>query len=89
MKSTNYRRGAEKERRIVNKFRSLGQIALRSAGSHSPIDVVVIDKEKREIRLIQAKLTNLHSLGKGEREKLLKEMDSFNGIYVVKGELWD
>jgi len=86
MSQTNYQRDAAKERRIVNKFRKEGCIALRSAGSHSPIDVVVVDFENRIIKLIQAKMGYL---SKNMKEKILKEGDVLNGEYRVFFELWD
>ena len=52
MGNQNYRRGANFERSILNKLRSLGYDGMRSAGSHScadlfvwiPIDIIVEDK---------------------------------------------
>jgi len=84
---TNYQRGADKERRIVNKFRNKGCLALRSAGSHSPVDVVVVDVDLKEIKLIQAKLGGY--LSKSAKKKLLDDLAKFDGEYNVKGELWD
>lgn len=86
MALTNYRRGADKERRIVNKFRKAGAIALRSAGSHSIIDVVTIDKQNKIILLIQSKLGYL---SKPEKERIRKEGEQLNGDYRVVFELWD
>lgn len=83
---TNYQRGANKERRIVNKFRKEGQIALRSAGSHSEIDIVAIDFNSRIIRLIQSKLGYLPP---GERKRILESGQKFNGDYKVLFELHD
>jgi Holliday junction resolvase len=66
MPNKNYRRGADKERKIVRermprkKFDEVkedGVIAFRSAGSHSPIDVISIDFKKRVISCIQCKHT--------------------------------
>ena len=42
---TMYQKGADRERKIVNRAREKGHIAFRSAGSHSPIDVCIIDKK--------------------------------------------
>jgi Holliday junction resolvase len=52
---TNYRRGYEIERKLVNELREHGWTAVRSAGSHSPFDVVAVAFHK--IRLIQCKRT--------------------------------
>jgi len=55
MPNKNYVKGVRFERKLVNQARAEGLIAFRSAGSHSPIDVVIIDKFKRKIDLIQCK----------------------------------
>ena len=86
MALTNYRRGADKERRIVNKYRKAGKIALRSAGSHSIIDVVAIDKENKVIYLIQSKLGYL---SKPEKLRIKQEGEQLNGEYTVIFSLWD
>lgn len=84
-KAKKYKRGAEKERKIVRIAKSEGCIAFRSAGSHSPIDVCIIDFTNRKIKLIQCK----HSLklrGKIEpklKEKLESEFRFLNGTYEV------
>ena len=59
MPNKNYIKGARKERKLVNKARKKGLIAFRSAGSHSPIDVIIIDHKKGHIRMIQCKPSNL------------------------------
>ena len=41
----NYLKGVRKERKIVNIARNEGKLAFRSAGSHSPIDVFILDKK--------------------------------------------
>ena len=83
-----YKRGAEKERKIVNKAKEEdGVIALRSAGSHSPIDVIIIDTLNKKISLIQCKHT-LKLRGDIEpklKEKLEKEHKPIiDGTYDVK-----
>jgi len=50
-----YRKGYRYEREIVNQAIKDGCISFRSAGSHSPIDVCIIDKIRKEIFFIQAK----------------------------------
>jgi len=81
-----YRKGADEERRIVRLFREKGSVALRSAGSHSPIDVVVIDHNLREIKLIQSKLGKL-SVNK--RKSIINNSIKLEGTYKVKFELWN
>lgn len=50
-----YLKGVRKERKLVNTNKALGHISFRSAGSHSPIDVVVINERLKAIRFYQAK----------------------------------
>ena len=70
MVNRNYQKGARYERKLVNEAKAEGNIAFRSAGSHSPIDVCVVNSKDREIRLIQAKIGGHHER---EKKKLLKE----------------
>ena len=56
MPNRNYIRGVRAEREAVNFARQEGQIAFRSAGSHSPYDVVTIDEVTGIIRFIQFKV---------------------------------
>lgn len=55
MPNLNYKRGADKERKIVKKAREQGKIAFRSAGSHSPIDLIIVDYSSKHIVLAQCK----------------------------------
>ena len=55
-----YRKGIRKEYKIIQEEKELGRIAFRSAGSHSPFDVISIDKQKRLIKLIQCKTDYFH-----------------------------
>jgi len=48
-----YKRGYEIERRAINELKRLGYLAVRTAGSHSPFDVIAINE--CEVRLIQVK----------------------------------
>lgn len=76
-----YQRSVRKERELVREARNKGHIALRSAASKSPIDVVDIDYANRKIWLVQVKTGNL-----SEREftKLSKEFSHLNGKYEVE-----
>ena len=91
MARTNYQRGADRERRILNSFKDKGWIALRSAGSNSPIDVVCIDVKRNQIKLIQSKMRNhgKDRLCEPERKRLEEEGEEFNGLFSVEFEVWD
>lgn len=80
MPNYKYNKGVRKERKIVNAAKEKGLVAFRSAGSHSPIDVVIIDVHRRRIRLVQSKSDNLPESGKTLLEKKWKHL---NGVYVV------
>lgn len=86
MPNANYRKGANKERKIVNEFRAKDCVAFRSAGSHSPIDVCVIDSKNKIIKLIQAKMGYVSPKERGEILDQGKELD---GTYDVKFQLWE
>ena len=58
---TNYQRGYEIERKIMNNHRRLGDISFRSAGSHSPFDVVCISASR--VSLIQVKRVKKYRAG--------------------------
>ena len=51
--ATNYQRGYAFENKIVNFFRGKGFFAVRTAGSHTPVDVIAWDEDS--FYLIQAK----------------------------------
>jgi len=79
-----YRKGADKERRIVRSAKDAGYLAFRSAGSHSPIDCCIIDRKKRKIWLIQAKSDSFPDSAK---RRLLKEFEDLNGVFLVRFEV--
>jgi Holliday junction resolvase len=55
----NYRKGVRKERKVVNQLKAEGwDIAQRSAGSHSPVDIWAVNLKTKEIMLIQCKPDN-------------------------------
>lgn len=78
-----YSKGYRKERKIVLYEKSLGRLAFRSAGSHSPIDVVSIDTGIKVIRLIQSKCT----ITERQRIDLLNKNNGLNGIFLVRFEV--
>ena len=80
MANPKYKKGYEKERKIVNRLRAKGYLAFRSAGSHSPIDVFGISKNQKIIRLIQSKSDNMSETAK---QKLLSTLKHLEGEYMV------
>lgn len=71
MPNRNYCNGAAFERKVVNRFRSFKdcKFAARTAGSHSPFDVVALVGNK--LYLIQCKANDLTD---GEKRKIIREM---------------
>lgn len=76
-----YVRSVRKERELVRNARKAGRIALRSAASKSPIDVVDIDPHTKRIWLIQVKTGMMTP---NQILKLEKEMEFLNGEFKVK-----
>jgi Holliday junction resolvase len=76
----NYQKGARKERKLVNTARSMGLTSLRSAGSHSPIDVVIIDHNTKTLLLVQCKPDNYPQ---SQIDKLMEENKHLNGTFQV------
>lgn len=87
MTNSNYRKGAEYERKIVRDFRDKGCLAARTAGSHSPIDVFVVDHVNKNIILIQAKKGKSYS--QNAKNKLLKSLEYLEGTYKLVVDVWD
>jgi len=80
MPNRNYQKGIRKERKLVNDARRRGLIAFRSAGSHSPIDLVIINPALRSVRLIQCKTQELSD---NQVQKILAPMKELNDFYKV------
>ena len=81
MPNKNYVKGVKKERLYVNRAKSMGLISFRSAGSHSPIDVVVIDMKTRNIGFIQCKPDSMAQIAK---DRILDELKELSGAYTVR-----
>ena len=77
----NYQKGVRYERQLVNEARAEGKIAFRSAGSHSPIDLAIIDTKNKQIQFIQCKT------GKAPTTKAEKQFKDLDDEYLVKFEV--
>lgn len=66
MKTTNYIKGRRREYMLVKYFKDKGYLAIRTAGSHSPFDVIAVDSTN--IFLCQLKPHNVSE--KKELKKL-------------------
>lgn len=78
MSNPNYIKGRRKEYAIVHRMKETCEIAQRTAGSHSPIDVFAIDKKNKTIHLIQGKPKNYSD------KKIMKDWGWLNDTFKVK-----
>lgn len=86
MPNQNYIKGRRHEYEVVNTLKDKGWIAFRSAGSHSPIDVIAIHPKKCLIQAIQMKPT---SMSKRAKNKIYQELDKMSHMYFVKFRVLD
>lgn len=85
MPNKNYVKGRRKEYKIVKELKEQGyDIVVRSAGSHSPIDVFAIHKLTRTIKFIQAKPD---SMSEKEKEKIKIENLELNNVFRCEFEV--
>jgi len=80
MPNKNYLKGRKKEYKVLKECRAKGHIALRSAGSHSPIDIVDINLVERIIRFVQCKPD---SMSENAKNKILEENSLLKGPFYV------
>jgi len=77
-----YRKGVRKEQKVVNELKEAGyDIVQRTAGSHSPIDIIAISKDTKGILFIQCKSDKLPN---SEKVKICKEMEWLDGEFNVE-----
>lgn len=82
MGNKNYEKGRRKEYKIVKAFKQSGcEIAQRTAGSHSPIDVFAINEKEKTIYFVQAKPDDYSD---SATRKIYKELGYLNGVWRVK-----
>jgi Holliday junction resolvase len=77
-----YKYGVDYERKLVKKAKERGLIAFRSAGSHSPIDVVIIDQANMKVWLLQCKYGRSYT--EADKKKELDKLLYLNGFYKVE-----
>ena len=82
MPNKNYVKGRRKEYKICEQLKNEGfDVVQRTAGSHSPIDIIAISKDKQMIRLIQCKPDDF---GNGKAQAIIKENWWLNGKFLVE-----
>jgi len=87
MKKNIYKQGARKEYKIVKELREAGyDIVQRTAGSHSPIDIIAINIKEKIILLIQSKRTlnqSMDYIDKKLKTSIEEENKELNGCFNV------
>jgi len=76
---TNYINGRAREYRIMNKLKEKGWVVCRTAGSHSPIDLIAINPKDIKIIFIQCKPKSMSNKAK---ERLEKEHAWLNNEFI-------
>jgi len=88
---TIYKKGARKEYKIIYDLRAEGyDIAQRTAGSHSQIDIIAINIKDKVIKLIQSKRTlkeNMNFIDTNIKKKIEDDNKQLNGCYHVQFEV--
>ena len=81
MPNKNYEKGRRKEYAICDRLRNQGyDIAQRTAGSHSPFDIIAVNKAKKIIKLVQVKTSDVIR----QKSELEKANEDLNGNYEVE-----
>jgi len=81
----NYLRGRSMEYRQMNRLKNDGyDIIIRSAGSHSKIDLLGIRKKDRRIKCIQCKP---HSMSKNKADAIEDDLSWLNDEFVSEFEV--
>lgn len=90
-RNNNYISGARFERKLVNFARDNNLISYRSAGSHSPIDVTIIDNITKTVYFIQAKAKKTSKNAKLKIEDGLPDNDEYmiKSIAIDKNNIKD
>ena len=85
MPNANYVKGRKKEYKVCKELREEGfDIVQRTAGSHSPVDILAIHKTKQLILLVQSKPD---SYTEEETNRLLIKERDLNGEFAVVFEV--
>ena len=85
MPNKNYIKGRRKEYKICDELRTLGfDIVQRTAGSHSPIDIIAINIKDKKIIFTQSKPD---SYSTKEANKIIDEFKYLNGLFMCEFKL--
>ena len=73
----NYKRGAAREYRIIKKLEKEGWFCIRSAGSHSPIDIIAMMPIAEHLKLLDKKAER-EKWGNEEWQGVQEQANKFN-----------
>ena len=77
----NYQKGRRLEYKLIKGAKEAGLIAFRSAGSNSPVDVVIIDRAMKRIQFIQCKKAKY-----ADKKDYFEEEDLYEVKFIVYHE---
>jgi len=81
MPNSNYIKGRRKEYKVCKQLKEKGfDIAQRTAGSHSPFDIVAVDIKGKHIRLIQCKPDSMNA---HQSQKIRDSNKGLNGMFKI------
>jgi len=85
---TVYQKGARKEYWLADKLKEEGyDIVQRTAGSHSPVDIIAINTKDKRIKFVQSKRTlnrDMSYINPQIKAKIEKENYALNGVFLVE-----
>ena len=85
MPNANYRKGRRKEYSICDRLKDEGfDIVQRTAGSHSPIDVIAINYLTKVIKFIQSKPEDFQE---SKKQKIMEEWGWLNNPFRCEFEV--
>jgi len=86
-----YKKGRRKEYMICEQLRKEGfNIVQRTKGSHSPVDIIAINKNLRVIKFIQSKRTlkeNMNFVNESLKNKIEGEYVWLNNVFRCEFEV--
>ena len=85
MVNVNYRKGANRERRIKRALERKGFLCFRTAGSHSIFDIIALDLKQNIIHFIQVKPKSLSNKSKARLQSKISlvERNWLGKVHVI------
>lgn len=84
MSNRNYEKGRRKEYKLKKHFEKFGWIILRTAGSHGFADLIMINRDSKQVRFVQVKPKNFSQKERVRLEQKYKWLnDRFQCCFSV------